>query len=192
MLALLLLLAFAAWRLVSPRTIQTAAMDLAIAVTLLLQFRLGDDLVDLPHDRKEHPERILCQVENPASFWRFVGTLELAGLALVLSQRPVSAWLAWFAAQALLGLWYSRPWRKHWRAIDYHIILLKYPALVFVIASRNDVEVFQGVLVLLGAYLILCVYEAVSDPQLRTMRVVRGIAVVELILLLVLLAAASG
>src|SRR5262245_21670264 len=45
----------------------TIAATLGLAVTLLLQFRLWDDLEDLEHDRRSHPARVLVRAD-PAPF----------------------------------------------------------------------------------------------------------------------------
>src|SRR5437870_9734138 len=42
-------------------TILTLLIDLALAGTMLFQFRLWDDLTDRERDRLEHPERVLVR-----------------------------------------------------------------------------------------------------------------------------------
>lgn len=42
---------------------------IAVVTSILLMFRLLDDLGDLPFERKSHPTRVLSQSKNPKIYW---------------------------------------------------------------------------------------------------------------------------
>ena len=39
-----------------------------VAFSMVFQFRLWDDLGDLPYDRIHHSQRVLCRASSPASY----------------------------------------------------------------------------------------------------------------------------
>jgi 4-hydroxybenzoate polyprenyltransferase len=183
LLPLLLVVAALQQRILSPAL---AAVAFGMAFLLMLELRLWDDLCDLPHDRQIHPERILCQSR---SLWPFWGLLVLlatinSGLAAVLR--------GWWAAALLLGLhallaaWYGLRDRMKWGPVtNYHVVLLKYPAIVWILGATKAADLTSTPLALSAAavYLTMCLIEAGHDPSLRQLRSAQICLAVECLLL---------
>lgn len=115
-----------------------AAIDaaaLALAAALVFQFRLIDDLADLPVDRVRHPERVLVRARSRWPFALAAAALSLPVLALL----DGHARLAWAVLLALMLCWYRlRPAPDPVAALPDRVVLLKYPVFVLLIAGRLD------------------------------------------------------
>jgi hypothetical protein len=132
-----------------------------IALLVLAQLRLWDDLADRDRDRREHPERVLCEA-NPAPF---IATA--VGLAIV------NAWLLWSLGGPrfglkLLGLYGAvavfyllRP--HHPTAVSTALLLAKYPALLLVLAPAPTDHVALAI-AMLAIYASVFTYEVWHDP----------------------------
>jgi hypothetical protein len=135
-----------------------------LALGLVLQFRLWDDLESLPGDRLEHPGRVLCQARSLSPFLVLLGATALLNTALLLSSPRA---LLGYAALCALGLAWHR-WlapRLSGGALAAHGLLLKYPAFVVLLHSASG----QGVLPSLVpglVYLCFCVHELLHDSRL--------------------------
>jgi hypothetical protein len=140
------------------------AHGVLLALGLVLQFRLWDDLESLPEDRVEHPGRVLCQARSLLPFQLLLGTTATLTTALLLSSPRA---LLGYAALCALGLvWYR--WlspRLSRGAVAAHGLLLKYPAFVVLLHLATG----EGVLPPLVPgliYLGFCVYELLHDSRL--------------------------
>lgn len=146
--------------------------DALLALLLLLQFRLWDDLADLPRDRLVHSERVLCRVASLRSFRAAVIGLGVASALVLAWPQPNVAGLLGFAALNVgFFLWYRGPGqRRSGTAFGAHVVLLKYPA--FVALLRGPGRPLDGALALAAAalYLALCVHELLDDPRLHRAR----------------------
>src|SRR4029453_16720699 len=80
----------------------SSSADFAVAYTmallLVVEFRLWDDLCDVEVDRLEHPDRVLCQLASLGPFWGLVILLAVINFGLAVIVR------AWWAAAPLMGL----------------------------------------------------------------------------------------
>lgn len=144
----------------SPATLATHAALLALAVALL---RLWDDLADLSHDRRTHPERVLVAAVDPRPFVALlaIGLLALA-LAFLDDARRLSIYCGLLAALALL---YHGPLRSSFpRPVRAYLVLSKYPVLVFLAGAPPSGRAW---LVALCLYAVLGVYEWRDDSELR-------------------------
>jgi hypothetical protein len=140
------------------------ARGVLLALGLVLQFRLWDDLESLPEDRLEHPGRVLCQARSLTPFLVLLGATAALNTALLL-HAPLA--LLGYAALCALGLaWYR--WlapRLSRGALAAHGLLLKYPAFVMLLHSASS----EGVLPVLVpglVYLCFCAHELLHDQRL--------------------------
>jgi hypothetical protein len=113
-----------------------AGWTLAITAALIVQFRLWDDLEDLPHDRVHAPQRVLvrCARLRPFRlvFAASVGAVAVA-LALVQGWPRVVAYLLLLAAMATLYRTTSGIGAR--RTLRTQLVLLKYTAFVLLLAD---------------------------------------------------------
>lgn len=155
-------------------SVRGAITGCVLAYTLVLVFRIGDDLADLPGDRLRHQNRVLVRASIRTPIIVLALVIALGDVLIMLSQPHPGARLGVFAAiWLLLGLWYDR--RARLRAgplAGAHILLLKYPAIALFACAGWDSLTLRTALPALGVlYLVLCIYEQVHD---RTVRESRG------------------
>jgi hypothetical protein len=140
------------------------AHGVLLALGLVLQFRLWDDLESLPEDRLEHPGRVLCQARSLTPFLVLLGATAALNTVLLLSAPR--ALMSYAALCALALAWYR--WlapRLSRGALAAHGLLLKYPAFVVLL----HLALGEGVLPPLVpglVYLCLCVHELLHDQRL--------------------------
>jgi 4-hydroxybenzoate polyprenyltransferase len=157
------------WRVFGPvaAVLTVAAMpapsDIPLAfasvVLVLFQFRLWDDLADLGFDRIHHPHRVLPQLSRASWFY---GLVIAAGLAdsvlLLLLGRPIAPFLL------LCGtglLWYACvPGRARLTLLGRHVLLLKYPAFVWLIAASHPPQLFVSMSIV---FVSCAIYEVLHD-----------------------------
>jgi hypothetical protein len=192
MLALLALLAAATWYVANESrafTLLTALGDCSLLASLLGQFRLLDDLADVPVDRQEHPCRVLVQSEQLAKFRWLAVAWALLNISVVGYYRPLPASYGLLLINCLVVGWYRFSARRDWATVNYHVLLLKYPAFAFVIGFQWNLPLdWNTARVLIAVYLALCIYEVLHDVKLRQERTPRLVARCELAILVTLLA----
>ncbi len=155
----------------------TILVDILLAYAVLWQLRLWDDLVDLPQDRIHHPQRLLVKVQSTTPFVAATVLVFLANLAWLWTRTwPPHAWLLYLGLVLILAAWYGGlRHRLRSPVLHYHVILLKYPALVYLLAPPTNIP-WRG---MLCAYLAACVYEVAHDRQLQLQNRARTVATVE-------------
>jgi hypothetical protein len=140
------------------------AHNVLLALGLVLQFRLWDDLESLAEDRLEHPGRVLCQARSLTPFLVLLGATATLNTALLLHAPHA---LLGYAALCALGLaWYR--WlspRLSRGALAAHGLLLKYPAFVVLLHVASGEEVLPPLMPGL-VYLCFCVHELLHDQRL--------------------------
>lgn len=178
-------------------TVRNAIKGCILAYTLVLVFRIVDDLADLRNDRRRYPGRVLVRTSSRTPIVVLPLVIALGDVLMMMFQPPLGARLALFAAISLfLGLWYNQ--RARLRAgplAGAHILLLKYPAISLLTCANWDGLTLHTALLSLGAiYLGLCIYEQVHDRVVRESRGAPWIFAAELGLLagLPLLALSTG
>jgi len=139
---------------------------MGLALLALVVFRLWDDLEDIDHDRREHPERVLCRATSLASVrlaFRLLLGLTIVCLAFLGSRLP------FFAALLLLLATYAarrRMPRESLRVLFAHGVLLKVPLLALALAADGPSFPFSlGCAIALFG--IAAGYELLHDREAR-------------------------
>jgi hypothetical protein len=178
-------------------TVRDAIKSCVVAYTLVLVFRIVDDLADLRSDRLRYPVRVLVRASSRTPIVVLALVIAVGDVLMMMSQPRPGARIAVFAAISLfLGLWYHR--RARLRAgplAGAHILLLKYPAISLLTCASWEGLTLHTALPSLGAtYLGLCIYEQVHDRAVRESRGAQWIFAAELGILvgLPLLALSTG
>ncbi|MFY9620679.1 MAG: hypothetical protein WAM70_15870 [Pyrinomonadaceae bacterium] len=154
-------------------TVREALRSCILAYTLVLVFRIVDDVADLGSDRLRYPGRVLVRVSSRTPIVVLALVIAFGDVLMMMSQPRPAARIAVFAGISIfLGLWYHR--RARLRAgplAGAHILLLKYPAISLLTCASWDSLTLHTTLPSLGAiYLGLCIYEQVSDRAVRQSR----------------------
>jgi 4-hydroxybenzoate polyprenyltransferase len=161
----------------------TFVVDVVLASLLFAQFRIFDDLADRRRDAQTHPERVLVRARTVRSIViaglilaaatagiLLLRTAVLVDSAVASAARP-SAIGAYLALIGLLSSWYSL--RGERTLVGDHLLLTKYPAFVWIIATSRvtfpapgrAAATAQLALSMLAVYLAACVYEALHDDR---------------------------
>lgn len=179
----------------SPSTgARDAARTLALALGLLLQFRLWDDLADRERDAREHPGRVLARAARPRSFLLALLACGACNAALAAAgPRPLEALGALALLTGLYLAWYAglRD-RVQVPLAAAHLQVVKYGAFVL-IASGWPLR--PGLRTALGAaavWLAFCAYELLHDERLRARRLAPAVLALDAALLLGLAGLAAG
>ena len=154
-------------------TVRDAVIGCVLAYTLVLVFRIGDDLADLRSDRLRHPHRVLVQASNVTPIVALAFVIAFGDITIMLWQPHAVMRLTVFAAISLfLVLWYLV--RAHLRAgplASAHVILVKYPIISLLTCANWDSLTLHTALPSVGAvYLGMCIYEQVHDRAVRESR----------------------
>jgi 4-hydroxybenzoate polyprenyltransferase len=138
------------------------AADAGIALLLFMQFRLWDDLADRHRDRVRHPDRTLCGAASPLPIVWACLALAVVNLAIASARGGVAFWTLAGFHLALGGFYLLRGRRT---AVADHLLLVKYPALVLVLAGpRAAAAPVATAGAMTAVYLAACAYEAWHDP----------------------------
>ncbi len=152
-----------------------------LALLLLLQFRLWDDLVDVHRDRHAHPSRLLCRAESLTGFRLFLGVLFLVNGFWISRLEGILPLLVFCLYCVLLGLWYRlRPSRSAGHDYEYHVVLTKYPLFVYLLSCNFCAANLRLLLSLLLVYFCLGVYELLHDRRLRRLPSSRALVGIEM------------
>lgn len=143
-----------------------SALSLALLACVLLQFRLWDDIEDLEHDRRVHPDRVLARAPSGPFRWLLVA-LTVAALAIAAAAGPAVVLALAALDLAFLGAYRlvrSRVADGVWR---YPLLLSKYPAfaLVTAMAAGAVADPARIVAVMAAAFAGACLYEALHDRR---------------------------
>lgn len=154
------------------RDVSGLCSDLLLALLLVAQFRLWDDLCDVGQDRIDHPTRVLCQLTSHHQFWIVHTGLIAVNLTLVMSLGTPDIVLAFLVLNLFFFVWYAGVRRFiASRLISCQVVLLKYP--VFVLLLCNEIPAFDSWRPWSCAaivYLCFCVFELLDDRRLHHVR----------------------
>ncbi|HVK70628.1 MAG TPA: hypothetical protein VM694_39510 [Polyangium sp.] len=131
----------------------------------IVAFRLWDDVADLPHDRKHHPERVLCRrISTTEPFFYALGGLAFTAASIGFTRAAIAPFLG--AVLASHGAFVARVAWPHLRGLFAHVILLKVPAIVLGLALPDTppIVVLGRAITLYG---VVAAYELVHDEDAR-------------------------
>lgn len=117
---------------------------MVLALLLLFQFRLWDDLADRSRDRPAHPERVIAQASSVRALHGLLAAVTLASVSIV-AVRPSVFGTLWPSLVLLAGgALYYRIVRPRLSALAAAALLLaKYPGFVWILrpppAARSPV-----------------------------------------------------
>ena len=143
-----------------------------LALSLLFQFRLWDDLSDRELDRLDHPERVLTRTTAVTFFRALVCVTFLLNFTLICVSAG-SNWQLKAIVFALLNgsffVWYR--WRSELCRNEIgasHVVLGKYPIFVYLLSGESAATSnVRLALAMLLVYLCFCVYELLHDAKLH-------------------------
>ena len=145
-------------------------LNWGMALSLVVQFRLWDDLADVGSDRLIHPGRVLCQTKSLQIFWGILGLLLIVNTLLIASYKSTHSLGVFLILNVSYLMWYSIPRKLNSDMIVSHsIVLAKYPVFVFLLsgshaAERAGLQLGYGMVV---TFLCFCAYELQHDQRLR-------------------------
>ncbi len=152
------------------RAVRPADMLLALvlALALLLQFRLLDDLSDVTHDRSVHPERVLSRAGSLVPFFVLLCfSIPVTGALIAVQPGPRHRLVLFLSLNAAAFLWHFvlRDMLSG-QVLRGHIVTIKYPLFVFFLSgdSWNRRHLF---LAMAAVYLCFSIYEALHDRNLQ-------------------------
>lgn len=145
------------------------AVAVTISLLLLFQFRAWDDLADRHRDAVEHPDRVLPVSGHIGKYRWLVIAMATVNTALVMVFGTPLHVIVFAALNLTFLAWYGvMRERVDHRLLQSHVVLLKYPAFVFVlsgiVAVRSPLYLGYSMLI---TYFAICIYEIVHDPILQ-------------------------
>jgi len=163
------------------------ALATLLSFGLLFQFRLWDDLGDQAQDRINHPDRVLSKTD--ATLY-FRGLLLVAGLfnftLVLLIFGPGDQAGVFVLLNGAFLLWYQ--WLRGVLAKPipgYHVILLKYPAFVYLVNKDPFEEAGRPLLLSMGlVYFSFCIYEVLHDKGLHLLKSTVKVLFIEMAVLI--------
>jgi hypothetical protein len=166
--------------------VREALTGCVLAYTLILVFRICDDIADLSSDRLRHPGRVLVQASRVTPIVVFGAIIAAGPILLMLRQPQSGARIAVLSALSLfLAFWYH--WRARLRAgplVSAHVVLIKYPVISLLTCVRwNELSQHTALPAFGTIYLGLCIYEQVHDRMVRESYGAKKIFVAEIVLL---------
>jgi 4-hydroxybenzoate polyprenyltransferase len=138
------------------------AADLAIALCLVVSFRIWDDVMDRERDRLRHPERVVARTGSTAPLSLAALGFAVSGAGVLFRTRGLApVWLL-IAFSMALATWYAV--RGERSAAGDRILLFKYA--VFTVALIGPAwPTPRGAASALGVYLAACIYEWRHDRE---------------------------
>ena len=166
-----LLVTAALWATGATRTSAMMLESVGLAALLLLQFRLWDDLEDRERDLAAYPDRVLVR-GLPAPFRRALAALGLTNVALLGATGSRAALVGLMVLDLAFWVAYRRMRPRLsdgvWR---FQVLLLKYPALVGLLAAAIGTPLPGRLAVAaLATYASACVYEILHNRQVTKLR----------------------
>ena len=168
-----------------PSTPISWAVNLFLASTFLLQFRLWDDLSDVAKDRLAHPQRALCLATSLTPFRWVLAGLFVLNIGLLALAKPWPFVIAFLILNVGFLAWYRMASAFRFSdAVGCHFVLIKYPVFVFLLSPiDNNLVVPSLFYAMCLVYLCFCVYEILHDQRLHPFRGIVGLLLIEMVAL---------
>jgi hypothetical protein len=157
-----------------------------LALTLVIPFRLADDLADRQRDQLKYPNRELCKAKSLRSYLIVLVFSLFFATVLIVQLRGVVATTILLITTCWIAFWYKvREPLQSSAILNYHIVLTKYIAFVWILiaSDANALHVtVHGWWSALTAYVVLLLWEVIHDDTHRNSATARGLAVIEFVL----------
>ena len=143
------------------------AVDVMLAVLLISQFRLWDDLQDVDADRIRHPDRVLCRQASLRPFRVAVATMFVVNCAAVLAAKAFNTAIIFAAINMVFYIWYNalRSFFRSWT--NSTLVLTKYPAFVFVLVDGSELRDKTSLAVaMIVVFAAACIYEVLHNLRI--------------------------
>lgn len=155
----------------SPTSLGALTFASVQALSLVLAFRIWDDLEDRDLDRVRRPTRVMAVTRTTTPFYVLGLALSSAVvLSLVTEPSALRRLGSLSIATAVLSIWYGvRPSDGSQRVATEHVLSIKYPLFAYAVAPElpSDVVTLRSAIILGALYVLICVYEYVDDVELR-------------------------
>jgi hypothetical protein len=180
---LMVLLCTAALATGWPATASTWMLNAVLAVLLIVEFRLWDDLSDVDSDRVLFPDRLLCQAKSLVGFRIVVGLLFAVIVILLAANRSKLCLTTFLVLNSLVLAWYSVRGRIRFSsAFSQTIVLLKYPVFVYLLSSNagGRESMLTSSYAMGLTFLCFCIYELLHDSRIGPMKDVQRLLMIEM------------
>lgn len=157
-----------------------------MALSLILQFRLWDDVADRQRDKQVHPDRVLSRTPDIRPFLVAATVLFVFnGALLAWYHGPVFRIAAYILLCACLAGWYFlRSTSMVPGLLNSALVLAKYPVIAFLVGAGADHELPLLLSCLSSVYLLFVIYEIRDDRDLAQLPGAAGSRLAALIVLL--------
>lgn len=143
--------------------------NVMLAVLLVSQFRLWDDLNDIEADRIEHPNRVLCRLASLRPFQVTVAMLLAVNSFAIFVSRAFITGAVFVALNIAFYCWYHKLRTLCRPSVNSFFVLTKYPVFAFVITDGAIISHRMSVsLMMITIFVAACVYEILHN--IRTFR----------------------
>jgi 4-hydroxybenzoate polyprenyltransferase len=139
------------------------APDAALAVALVIAFRIFDDVMDRERDRMKHPERVVVRAGSTAPL-RQAGWLLAIGAMATLWRLGSHASVALLVTYVVI-LSVSYAVRGPRSAAADRILLLKYGVFTLVLMDVAAASSMRGQVAAAAAFAAACIYEWWHDAE---------------------------
>lgn len=142
-------------------------LDVMLAVLLVSQFRLWDDLQDVDADRIQHPDRVLCRQASLRPFRVAVATMFVVNCVAVLASRAFNTAIVFAAINMAFYIWYNalRSFFRSWANSVF--VLTKYPAFLFVLVDGSELRDKMSLAVaMIVVFAAACIYEVLHNLRI--------------------------
>lgn len=146
-----------------------ALAGLGLTASLVVQFRLWDDLESVQADQLRYPGRVLCSVRHRGVFWAIMMIAGVANGALLGRWAGPPGWIA-FGWLVVMTLMVYRWWPSGGAQDEYGLsrlaVLVKYPVIVAVLGWRGgELTLWSDLAALLVVAASLVAFELHDDPR---------------------------
>ena len=166
-----------------PAAASTWMLNLVLAVLLITEFRLWDDLSDVDSDRVIFPERLLCQTKSLVGFRIVLGLLFAVNVILLAANKSELSLITFLVLNFLVLAWYSVRGRIRFSSVfSQTIVLLKYPVFVYLLSSNTGgrESMLTSSYAMSLTFLCFCIYELLHDSRIGPIQYVHKLLMMEI------------
>jgi len=167
-----------------PAAASTWILNIVLAILLVMQFRLWDDLSDVDSDQSFYPERVLCQAKSLVRFRIVLGLLFAVNVTLLAAYKSERSLITFLVLNFLVLAWYSVRGRVRFGSVfSQTIVLLKYPVFVYLLGSHagGPERMLNSSYAMSLTFLCFCIYELLHDNRVGPIKHVQKWLMIELV-----------